>query len=648
MTKLNLDPAIDNLRRQAEAAFVERRFAACLPLAKKLLQLLPNDPQLSCRLGMVYRKLKRVRESLQPLQNAITQAGEADHYYQLGLSYQALGELPQALQQFEQAARLKPRNPDYPGAMGGIYLLQNKLDKAAAYFEQAVSRDNQNINAQYHLAYCYQLSGRLNAAITHYQHVLNINDAHLPALNNLGALYKIKNKLPQAVLCYQTLLSRKPENAGAWNNMGVILQQQGNSEQAIQAFEKAVAYKPGFARAYNNLGACLLDTHCYQPAIDSFNKVLQLKPNDTEAIMNIGRVYLEMLNFEQAERYYRRAIHGNPQLAMPHWHLSLLLLVKGDIADGWLEYHWGLYAMEHGKPVRINPAFPVPLWHGTDLSKRTIAVCAEQGLGDELLFASCLPDLIQQAKHCIIECEPRLKQLYQRSFPQAEIRDRFTRRIQSDPALTGVDYCVPAGTLPRYLRKSLADFPASGGFLQADPDLLQGWQNRLAVCGPALKVGISWRSMRHVAAELSGKPIQWYTRLEQWAPVFNIPDIAFINLQYDSANEEIERTSKAFNVNIRQWPDLDLQQNLDSVAGLISALDLVIAPANSVAFLAAALGKPVWLLEVTRGWPYLGTDHYPWFPNIRPFLRDRCDNDWSTLLASMAVALRNLRKQSQS
>ena len=267
---------------------------------------------------------------------------------------------------------------------------------------------------------------------------------------------------------------------------------------------------------------------------------------------------------------------------------------------------------------------------GAQLTGRTILVTTEQGVGDELLFASCLPDLVARAGHVVWACDPRLVSLFARALPAATVRGMGQPDFRWLEHVPPPDVHVPVGSLPRYLRPTLASFPPQAGYLRPDPARRAQYQQRLATLEPGLKVGIAWRSLR------TRSDVAHYPTLDQWHALFQVPGVHWINLQYDQPEEELAAVQHQWGVTIHTEADLDLMSDLDGVAALIMALDLVIAPEMTVAALAGSLGQVVWRLTSAGGsWTSLGTDRCPWFPSMR-VVQPAQPGQWSEVLAQLA------------
>lgn len=306
---------------------------------------------------------------------------------------------------------------------------------------------------------------------------------------------------------------------------------------------------------------------------------------------------------------------------------ALLRLAEGDIAGGWEDYAHR-FAAGDAVPRRIR----IPEWQGEDLAGRSILVWGEQGLGDEILFGTVLPDLVSRAGRVIVECDPRLTGLFARALPGTEVR-RPTPDHRIGPQ--DADVHAPMGTVAARLRPGLRHFPATSPFLTPDRASAAAWRARLAALGPGLKVGICWRSSRMTADRAAA-----YSRVAQWGPLLGVPGIAFVSLQYNEHAAERVEALQRFGAILHHWPDLDQRNDLEGVAALIAGLDLVVTAPTAVGEFAAALGVPVWRIGVgADDWSSLGTPVRPWFPSMA-LVGDPAGHD--AALSKVAQRLRRL------
>lgn len=405
----------------------------------------------------------------------------------------------------------------------------------------------------------------------------------------------LAGKIDAAVQCYQNYLALHPNDANALNDMGVALQRSGNHEEALRCYKTAIEFAPNKADAWYNAAL-----------------IYHLRGHDT-----------------QAEKYYLGALRADPQHPEAHREYSMLRLVKGDYSESVWSGFRHRRNCEGFKPTESR--CPASLWNGEPLQGKTIVVYGEQGLGDEILFASCYRDLIAQAGLCIIETEPRLEKLFRRSFPTATVFGR-QREAELADRYPAAEYKVPCGDLPLHFRQSLEAFPRRDAYLYADTEAVERWQGVLGQLGSGLKIGISWRG----GTERTGQAYRSID-LERWHAVLSIPGTHFVSLQYGECEADLAYASN-LGLQIHHWPDAIA--DYDETAALVCALDCVITVTTSLAHLAGALGQTVWILTNTAPrWCYLaqGTTT-PWYPSARIFRQNHAGN-WGEVMKQVADAL---------
>jgi hypothetical protein len=261
-------------------------------------------------------------------------------------------------------------------------------------------------------------------------------------------------------------------------------------------------------------------------------------------------------------------------------------------------------------------------------------VYAEQGLGDEIMFASCIPDVLHRCRDVVIECNTRLEPLYKRSFPAAVVRGAEKNEDKAWLAqLPRIDFQVAVGSLPLHFRRSRAQFPAHQGYLIADPQRVAKWRSRLGTSAARLRVGIAWRG-----GSLRTKQATRSIPLERWVPLLGCRDIEFVGLQYGETARELASLCSAHQVTVRHLGDS--LADFDELAAAIETLDLVITVDNTVAHLAGALGREVWILLANAPewrYPRHGTE-MPWYPSARLF-RQTQSRAWEPVMVDVMAAL---------
>lgn len=404
------------------------------------------------------------------------------------------GRLAEAEALYRQAHAVDPDNADAMHLLGVLANQRGEHARAAELIGEALRRNPAGAHYHSNLGIALMGLGDWEGAQAQFEAELERDPMHPAALVNLGALLQRQGKIPQAVACYRQALAIRPDDVVLLNNLGFALVQLREFEEARDLACQSLRIDPHSADAYNLLG--LIERHRDRPreALELYAQALRLRPDRAEIHQNVGVAYRELGQWDEALAAYERAIRLRPDYPDPHFSRALVLLGQGDFGQGWPEYEYGLWCNER----RACPA-DYPRWRGEPLAGRRILICAEQGLGDEIMFASILPEVIREAGQCVVECHPKLVSLYRRSFPGASVLPTqpdaaaMARALDALPAAAPIEYQSPVGSLALYRRRSLADFPAHTGYLVADPAKVVHWRERLAALGPGLKVGISWR-----------------------------------------------------------------------------------------------------------------------------------------------------------
>jgi hypothetical protein len=283
------------------------------------------------------------------------------------------------------------------------------------------------------------------------------------------------------------------------------------------------------------------------------------------------------------------------------------LLGAGEFARGWDEYDWRLRVPG---AVASIPA-PFPVWRGEALAGKTLLVRSEQGIGDEIMFASCVADLHAAGARCVIECSRRLTGLFARSFPGARVIARDRSKPPDRATLGAIDVQCHAGSLPRWLRRSAADFPGTP-YLRADPARIAAWRERLGDAPGVLRVGIAWTGglpgTLRAARSLS---------LAALEPLLRVRNARFVVLELGDRSAAVDAMRRATGARIDVWQGVAALP--DEAAALACALDVVVCVPTAMAHLAGALGRPVWVLVPGVGtWRYLWQgDRMPWYGSMR-------------------------------
>ena len=520
------------------------------------------------------------------------------------------------------------------------------LDTAVDLLLKALDLDETCGPAWHLLGVCRERAGDFTSALKAYEEALKATPDEPELANDIGRLACAMGMKAEAEALFLKYLQMKPGTADGLNNLACAQRDQLRFGDAVETLKAALALHPTSPVLWNTIGTVMAEVGDLTHSLSFFDEALRIDPGFTKARYNRGNARLEQGDAAGALADCEGAL-AETRVASDRAMMTLaqatMLLALGRLAQGWEAYR-----------VRNAADFvdvahflcEAPPWEpDTDVRGKSVLVFGEQGLGDEVLFANALPDLLadvgpEGVVHLAVE--PRLVGLFQRSFPQAKAAPHATWKVdhhivRTAPALAdgpAPDCWLPIGDLMRRYRPDVAAFPDTPAFLHPDPQRVADMRAALAALPPGLNVGVVWKSLRIT----SGRH-RFYSAFEAWEPVLRTTGVNFVSLQYGDAAADIAYAAEAFGATVHEIAGLDMKDDLEGVAALGCALDLSIGPANASTNLAAASGGATWLISTPCAWPRLGEDtRYPWYPAARVFAPAVAD-DWGAVMAEVAGAL---------
>ncbi len=441
----------------------------------------------------------------------------------------------------------------------------------------------------------------------------------------LGACQSNLGRKHDALATFERVLKVNPLLVDAWNDRGNVLLDLQKPDAALDSYDHALRLAPDHADALNNRGNALLELGRGGDALDSYNKALQERQNFALAYNNRGNALLSLNQTCSAMKSFNAATQIQPDYARAHWNESLCRLSLGDFAAGWEQYDWGWIDGQRGPKLNLGR----PWWDGRAVDGNLL-VWGEQGIGDQILFSGMLPELARYGKSVTAAVDPRLVTLFQRSFPSLKI-------VSKDGALHNLpfDAHVALGNIGQHLRKSWSDFPANRS-AYLFPDTTRARHLRERLMAKKIICGISWISKNNVYAA------QKSIRLPDLQPILALENFQFVDLQYGDTAGERERLDYGHALHVTHLDDIDNFNDIDGLAALIGACDVVLTVSNTTAHLAGALGKPTLLLlphSVGRHWYWHeGSNTSPWYPSVSIF-RQSTIGDWESVIAQAKAML---------
>ncbi len=509
----------------------------------------------------------------------------------------------------------------------------DQFEAAAERFETLVARKHNWADAHRWLGICRLGQGRAEDAYDAFIMALHFEPGSVRSRYGIALAEQALGRTEDALRTLDTILEEHHDHADAYNMRGGLRLGRKDIAGARSDFELAIAADPLHVKAHSNLGDVLFcDLGEYERGAHHIERALELDPDNRAARCNLALVLAHRGDDRAAIAMCDRLLSEDPNLHEARLHRALVRLKLGWFDSAWDDYE--LRQQVRCSFVRRN--LPWPQWEGEDLKGATILIHGEQGIGDEIMFASCIGEVLARARHTVIECSPRLHRLFERSFPAATVLPGTPSTSMPAwlPNAPKIDVQLPSGSLPRHFRRQWSDFPEHGGYLVPDAERVRYWRDRLSSLGAGLKVGLSWRgglpSTRGSLRSLD---------LPSLTPLLSISGAHFVDLQYgDTVEERAELAARG--IDVASWPNVIA--DLDETAALIANLDLVVTVCTTVVHLSGALGRDVWVLVPSvPEWRYLAQgERMPWYPGVRLFRQAEGD-DWAAVIPRVAAALRD-------
>jgi tetratricopeptide (TPR) repeat protein len=552
--------------------------------------------------------------------------------YNLAYVMQSAGRLEEAIAGYRRAIALHPRMAAAHNNLANALRTQGRADEALAHYAEALRIDPRLADALANCGTLLRELGRVEEAIALLERAVALRPDAWPATVNLGIAYHERSRDADAVRCFRRALELEPRSHEALNGLGDALAAQDDVDGAIAAYRQAMALAPGHADAYSNLGTVHQERGEVDAAMASYRAALERRADHADALSNLGYLLQEQGRLDEAIGWYERARAANPRAARAGYNLALALLVRGDFARGWPLHE---LRFETRPPVATARNLPQPPLAAADLaSPQRIAVWREQGVGDQVVYSTLLPELAARGHAIVLEVDRRLVAAYARAHPEWTV----VAPGDSAAAFARCTRQVAVGSLPRLLRGDRASFDAQpASLLAADPARVAAYRARLAEPGRRA-VAISWRSFQPRGRGYLQRKKS--AGLAAFAPLAARGDLRLVDVQYgDTAAERAQFA--ATGGQLARIDELDLYDDLEGVLAAIEACDLAITTSNVTAHLAGALGK-LTLLFYPAGvaplhyWAPHADGRSRWYPSVRVVTGPQLES-WDAAIAAVAA-----------
>jgi len=590
-----------------------------------------------------------------------------------------------ALRWFEQARDIDPRRAEVWNGIGLVRRQLGRLDEAVQAYERALALDPKDVEAHVNLAVALKGQRQFERAISHLERAIRLQPRLVPAFLNLGNCHFDRRDLDKAGAAYVQCLKLDPGASAAAIGLSKVFREQKRFDLAERTLRTAASRRPDDAEITATLGALLHDVGQEAEARDTLDRSLALDPQNAAALYYAGNIRHDFGRWDEAETFYRRALAVAPDHADALINMADCLAELGrkpeaqqalDAArqahgnDPDVRYACGITALTHGDFAKGWPdirsqvktakrkamRFPhLPKLDSLDFAGRRAVIWGDQGIGDEIIFASFLLSLGSHASEMVCELDRRLVPLFSRGLPEFTFIERSFqppppsptdekawlrtwRAASLDRRLAGVTHQLPLPDLGGWLRPDFSSFPRHAGYLKADGARVAEFRRAMKTGNEAL-IGVSWRSQNKSLGRHKS------IALRQMLDALPSSRLRFVNLQYGEVDEEIAAAREATGRSVEIVPGLDCYNDIDGLAALTMACDAVVTVSNVTAHIAGGLGQKVGLFcPVGLGrlcyWFDSGRAS-PWYPSMQIFRQQR-DASWTEAFADCAAWLSDL------
>jgi tetratricopeptide (TPR) repeat protein len=501
------------------------------------------------------------------------------------------GNLKQAEEIYRKILKTNPFNPDALHLLGVILTDQNNFTDAEKYIKKAI---------------------KISPSINYYISLAN--------------LYTAQNNLIEAINCYKTLLSFKPDYVEVYNIVGNLLSELGKVDEAIEYYNKSITINPDYIEAYYNFGNLLLNNDRIEEAKNMYNIVITKKSDYAEAYYNLGAAFHYQRNFEEAIKYYEKALLIKPNYIEVHYNLAIAYLIQKEFYKGW-EIYRKIRSLKQDQ-FKIDKSLIETQWNSESIINKTIYVYHEQGLGDTIFSARYLPILNSFGAKVLIKPQKELAELFKQNDLKAEIID-----TELDEGDLDFDTHISMYYLLSVLNINTDNIPFQSGYLKADKEKVDFYKQNY-FNNNKFKLGIVWQGSPDFKNDKRRSVL-----LENFFKFANMSNIQLYSFQKGKGSEQLLNIPN--NIEI-----IDLGKefkDFSDTAAAVENLDLLISVDTSVAHLAGALGKPVWMLiPYFPDWRwFLDTEKCVWYNSLQIFRQAKIGN-WTEVFERVEKSLEEL------
>ena len=582
-----MTPDLSLTMQSAFAACQRGDWAEAERLSRSVLEVRSDAFEALFLLGIIAGQAGKAGEAVEFLTRAIaTNPTSPDAHFNRGVALGELGRSAEALESYERVLALNPEYADAHFNRGAVFGGLRRWQEAIECYDRAIA----------------------------------LRADHAEAHHNRGVALTELERPAEALESYERALASRPAYAAACNNRGVALARLGRLAEALESYDRAIQLRPDYASAYDNRGVALFELDRSVEALQSHERALLISPDLAEAHYNRGNALRELHRHRDAIASYERALALKPDHASAHWNLADCLLLTGEFARGWQHYEWRWKLADRRDSARD---FSAPLWLGAQpLAGKTILLHSELGLGDTILFCRYATRVAALGAKVILEAQPSL-------VPVLIGLEGVALTLPRGAPLPEFDFHCPLMSLPLAFKTDLPSVPSDVPYLGSDAERVAEWIERLGTYDRP-RVGLVWSGSVKLKNDRRSMPLaQMVPLLSPWA-------------QWVSLQKDVPEADAVLLASLSELRHVgDALHDFAETAAVLTLMDLIVTVDTSVANLAGAMGKPVWILLPfnPHDWRWmLERRDSPWYPTARLF-RQPSPGDWASVIGRVREEL---------
>jgi len=610
----------------------KKDFTLSLNFFSRAISLQPRYADAFYNRGNVYKTLERYDEALSDYQSTIQlNPSNFRPYFSRGNIYRELGEFTKAISDYTQSILLGCDDPEVYCNRAVVFEYLGQLDEALNDYNMAVDRSPNNTDMLTNRANLLMKVKRYNQAILDFNKLLSDKPQEQAFLNNRGICLRELCQFDLALEDFNNILAISPGNIEALNNRGILLKRMRRPHKALQDLNDALLLDKALCnnnenrpKILSNRGTVYQELNHYDEALADYNSSLAILPTLPETFNNRGNTYRDLGDFDKASEDFDTAIRLNPNYAEAQWNKALLQLLNFDFRNGWQAYEWRWKRELKDTGNFLKPSKPI--WNGE--SDKRVLIWAEQGIGDEIMFASLISEISEKCSHLLVQCDQRLLPIFERSFPN--YITFIDKNLLIDEGT--YDYHIPIASLPLHFRPSIKSFENTPQrYLKHSKYNSEALRERLLKRKEKKLIGVSWLT-KSTLPGASNRNLNLIELLKN----FDKETVRFVSLQYGDVSKEISKMREHDGIDIIEVKDIDNREDIDGLASLMIACDQIISVDNATVHLAGALGvNTKILLPFNNDWRWgKGRRDSLWYNSVTLY-RQKFLNDWSHPISAL-------------